>query len=108
MAIQLFAIVKDGKIEPLQPIDLPEGTKLIITVGERPRSLKARLRQRFRIRKVCVSIAHSTKIERPREQVEAIAWSNLGLNSLNRSYADDEPEYGISQLKELNPSYERR
>jgi hypothetical protein len=32
--------------------------------------------------------------------LEVLAWSNL---SLNRAYADDEPEYDVSQLKELNP-----
>jgi hypothetical protein len=41
-------------------------------------------------------------------QIETSEWSNLSLNGLNRAYGDDEPEYEISQLKELNSSYERR
>ena len=30
MSIPVFAIVKNGKIEPTTPIDLPEGTSLLI------------------------------------------------------------------------------
>jgi hypothetical protein len=75
MFTQLLAIVKDGKIQTVDPIDLPEGTELIVTIED---------------------------------NLEAVAWSNLSLNSLNRAYADDEPEYEISQLKEVNPRYERR
>ena len=29
-------------------------------------------------------------------------WYTLAHRSLNRAYGDDEPEYGLSQLKELN------
>ncbi len=75
MSTQLLAIVKDGKIQTVDSIDLPEGTKLIVTIED---------------------------------DLEAVAWSNLSLNSLNGAYADDEPEYEISQLKEVNSRYERR
>jgi hypothetical protein len=75
MPTQMLAIVKNGKIQTLDSIDLPEGTELVVT------------------------------IERDLESSE---WSNLALQGLNRGYAEDEPEYEISQLKELNPSYESR
>lgn len=29
----VLAIVKNGKIEPISPIDLPEGTSLLITLA---------------------------------------------------------------------------
>jgi hypothetical protein len=75
MATQLLAIVKDGKIQTLDSVDLPEGTELLVTIES---------------------------------DVEAVAWSSLSLHNLNRGYADNEPEYDISQVKELNPGYERR
>jgi hypothetical protein len=31
MSIPMLAVVRNGRIEPLQPIDLPEGTSLLIT-----------------------------------------------------------------------------
>jgi hypothetical protein len=31
MSIPMLAIVKNGKIEPIGPIDLPEGTSLLIS-----------------------------------------------------------------------------
>ena len=33
-------------------------------------------------------------------------WYLLGKKSLARAYADDEPEYSLDSLKELNPEYE--
>jgi hypothetical protein len=75
MTTQLLAIIKDGKIQTLDSIDLPEGTKLVVTIDR---------------------------------DLEALDWSGLSLNGLSRAYADNEPEYEISQLKELNPSYESR
>jgi hypothetical protein len=68
MSTQLLAIVKDGKIQTVDSIDLPEGTELIVTIDD---------------------------------DLEAVAWSNLSLNSLNRVYADDEPEYEICHSKIL-------
>jgi hypothetical protein len=75
MPTQLLAIVKDGRVQTLDQIDLPEGTELIVTINR---------------------------------DLEKLAWSNLSLKGLNRAYADDEPEYETSQLKELNSNYERR
>lgn len=75
MPTQLLAIVKDGKIQTVDSIDLPEGTELLVTIEN---------------------------------DLDVLDWSNLSLNNLNRGYADDEPEYDISQVKELNPGYERR
>jgi hypothetical protein len=83
MPTQLLAIVKDGKIQTLDSIDLPEGTELIVTI-------------------VSVTSALTDR------DLESSEWSNLSLNGLNRAYGDDEPEYEISQLKELNSSYEGR
>jgi hypothetical protein len=73
MAVQLSAVVKNGKIEALEPFTLPEGTQLLITVAS---------------------------------DEEADVWANLALQELNRAYRDDEPEYELSQLKEINPLYE--
>ena len=81
MPNQLLAIVKDGRIQTLDSIDLPEGTELIVTI---------------------VPVASALT-----DREESAEWSSLSLNGLNRAYADDEPEYEISQLKELNPSYDR-
>lgn len=39
---------------------------------------------------------------------ESAEWYALSLQGLNRAYGDDEPEYGLSQIKEFNPSYEGR
>lgn len=33
-------------------------------------------------------------------------WLSLGKKSLARAYADDEPEYPLEKIKELNPEYE--
>jgi hypothetical protein len=33
MAVKLSAVVKNGKIEALEPVTLPEGTQLLITVA---------------------------------------------------------------------------
>jgi hypothetical protein len=83
MPTQLLAIVKDGKIQTLDSIDLPEGTELVVTIIREASTL-------------------------PNRDLEALAWSNLSLDGLSRAYADEEPEYEISQVKEFNPSYERR
>jgi hypothetical protein len=82
MPTQLLAIVKDGKIQTLDSINLPEGTELIVTIMPVATTLTDR-------------------------DLASSEWSNLSLHGLNRAYADDEPEYEISQLKELNSSYER-
>jgi hypothetical protein len=39
---------------------------------------------------------------------ESADWYALSLQGLSRAYSDDEPEYELSQIKEFNPSYERK
>ena len=73
MPTSILAIVKNGKIELITPIDLPEGTSLLILLN--PTS-------------------------------EAIEWSKLSINGLSHAYDDEEPDYEIAQLKEMNPIYE--
>ncbi len=74
MSVRLSAVVKNGKIESLEPIDLPEGTQLLITVAS---------------------------------DGEVGSWADLALQGLSRAYTDDEPEYELSHLKEINPLYAR-
>jgi predicted DNA-binding antitoxin AbrB/MazE fold protein len=81
MPTQLLAIIKNGKIEPLEPIDFPEGTQLIVTM--------------------------SSLLETA-EDTESEDWYSLSLQGLGRAYGDDEPDYELSQIKEFNPSYERK
>ena len=35
-------------------------------------------------------------------------WSRLSLESLERAYSDDEPDYSLDLIKEANPEYEGR
>lgn len=35
-------------------------------------------------------------------------WAQLSLESLERTYGDDEPEYSLDLVKEANPEYEGR
>ena len=35
-------------------------------------------------------------------------WTRLALESLERAYGDDEPEYSLDLIKEANPEYEGR
>ena len=35
-------------------------------------------------------------------------WAQLGLESLERAYGDDEPEYSLDLIKEANPEYDAR
>ena len=74
MSIPILAIVKNGKIEPINPIDLPEGTRLLLL---------------------------------PNPSNEALDWSGLSLAGLSYAYSDEEPDYDLTHLKELNPLYER-
>lgn len=34
-------------------------------------------------------------------------WTRLALESLERAYGDDEPDYSLGSLREENPDYER-
>ena len=68
MSIPVFAIVKNGKIEPTTPINLPEGTSLL-------------------------SLPNPTTAE---ATAEAIEWAEFSINGLAHAYSDDELEYEIS------------
>jgi hypothetical protein len=74
MPTQLLAIVKDGKVQTVDSIDLPEGTELIVTI---------------------VPIA----LALPDRNLETSEWSNLSLNGLNRAYGDDEPDRNFRVVK---------
>ncbi len=76
MSLPVLAIVKNGKIEPINPIDLPEGTRLFLLANPNP-------------------------------STEALEWSGLSVAGLGYAYGDDEPDYDLSHLKEINPLYER-
>jgi hypothetical protein len=39
---------------------------------------------------------------------ERNSWAKLSLESLDRSYGADEPEYSLDLIKEVNPDYEGR
>lgn len=39
---------------------------------------------------------------------EREGWARLALESLERGYGDDEPEYSLDLIKEANPEYEGR
>ena len=69
MSIPVLAIVKNGKIEPINPIDLPKGTRLLLL---------------------------------PNPSNEAPDWSGLSLAGLSYAYGDEEPDYNLTHLKELN------
>ncbi|WP_071188364.1 glycosyl hydrolase family 31 [Trichormus sp. NMC-1] len=74
-----LAIVKDGKIELLDPVSIPEGTKVFI---------------------IPIVLEPDTE--------ERENWEIFSLNNLNQCYADNEPEYTLESIKEYNPNYERR
>ncbi|MDJ0508980.1 MAG: hypothetical protein QNJ64_06975 [Crocosphaera sp.] len=74
------AIVKNGKIELLNPLSFPEGTQLLVT-----------------------PIPSDSQLESIETKDE---WSNLSLQGLNLAYDENEPEYTLEQIKEFNPDYE--
>ena len=41
-------------------------------------------------------------------EVERDDWLQLSASSLETAYGDDEPEYLLADLKEVNPEYDRR
>jgi hypothetical protein len=63
---KLLATLRNGNLEPSEPIDLPEGTQLLITVN----------------------LAHETEDWTDEDLTE------FSLQGLNRAYGDDEPDYG--------------
>jgi hypothetical protein len=46
-----------------------------------------------------------TVLETP--DLERDEWTGVSLRNLARAYSDDEPEYPVSALKEVNPEYAR-
>ncbi len=82
MTSPVIAIVKNGKIELLNPLSFPEGTQLLVT-----------------------PIPSDSQLESIETKDE---WSNLSLQGLNLAYDENEPEYTLEQIKEFNPDYEGR
>ncbi len=73
-----LAIVKNGKIELIDSLSIPEGTKVLIT-----------------------PIIVDNDIENQDD------WEYFSLRNLNQCYGDNEPEYTIESIKEYNNNYER-
>jgi hypothetical protein len=73
MTNTLLAIVKDGKIEPLSPLNIPEGTQISITIED------------------IVEMGEWT-------EAEWIAFSQQGLAG---AYSDDEPVYEIPAIETI-------
>ena len=69
---RIAAIVRNGRIETLEPLDLPEGTQLTIAIEHNPKA----------------------------EEWTQAEWIALSLHGLNRAYGDDEPDYENSESKE--------
>ncbi len=80
MTSPAIAIVKNGKIELLNPLSFPEGTQLLVT-----------------------PIPSDSELGTMETMDE---WSNLSLQGLNLAYDENEPEYTLEQIKEFNPDYE--
>ena len=78
MTLKHLAIVKDGKIQLLDPVSIPEGTKVFI---------------------IPISLETDTQ--------ETGNWEDFALNNLNQCYAENEPEYTLESIKEYNSNYER-
>lgn len=73
---KLIGIVKNGKVELMSECSLPEGTKLLVTLLED-------------------------------EQMEDDNdWNNISLEGLSNAYSEDEPEYDLKDIQEINPEYE--
>lgn len=43
----------------------------------------------------------------PKTDAEREAWLKLSSRRLQEAYGDDEPEYAVSSVRVVNPSYER-
>jgi predicted DNA-binding antitoxin AbrB/MazE fold protein len=81
MSTSLLAVIKNGKIEPLEPITFPEGTQLVVTLNI---------------------------TENDDDTAEKAEWQNFAQHGLSRAYDDDEPGYDLSQIQEFNPHYAGR
>lgn len=53
--------------------------------------------------KLIVMVVSDETIDEERED-----WRLLAHKSLDRVYGEDEPEYPLDMIKELNPNYEKR
>ncbi|MBD1213290.1 MAG: glycosyl hydrolase family 31 [Dolichospermum sp.] len=74
-----LAVVKNGKIELIDSLSIPEGTKVLITP---------------------IIVDNDTENQDD--------WECFSLKNLNLCYGDDEPEYTLELIKEYNNNYERR
>ena len=74
-----LAIVKNGKIELIDSLSIPEGTKVLITP---------------------IIVDDDTENQDN--------WEDFSLRNLNQCYGDNEPEYTLESIKEYNNNYERR
>ena len=73
-----LAVVKNGKIELIDSLSIPEGTKVLIT---------------------------PIIVDNDRENQDD--WEYFSKKNLNLCYGDDEPEYTLELIKEYNKNYER-
>jgi hypothetical protein len=78
MTLKHLAIVKDGKIQLLEPVSIPEGTKVFI---------------------IPISLDDTEEKEN---------WEYFSLKNLNQCYTENEPEYSLESIKEFNPNYDGR
>lgn len=74
---QMLAIVKQGQVKLLEDINLPEGTKLLIS-----------------------------PLVDSNDKSDESDWYNFSTQGLNQAYEDDEPEYTLDSIKEYNKYYE--
>lgn len=72
-----WAVIKNSKIELFDLVNIPEGTKLLVTPIPNNLNLK------------------------PSQE-----WNDITLSGLNQAYDEDEPEYSLDLIKEFNPEYE--
>jgi hypothetical protein len=79
MSLQSFNAHFDGEqIRLDSPVILPRDAKLIVTVVT------------------------------DEDQAERLEWTRHSIQHLAAVYDDDEPDYKLSELKEINPDYEPR
>jgi len=74
-----LAIVKDGKIQLIDSLSIPEGTTVLIT-----------------------------PIVLDEDTENRDDWDYVSLKNLNECYGNNEPEYTLESIIEYNDNYERR
>lgn len=77
--ITLPAHFDGDKIVLDEPFDMEPNTRLIVTI-----------------------------LSKEQSDPEREDWANLAMESLERAYGDDEPEYTLDMIKEFNPEYKGR